>query len=334
MKKCFILFLLMFPAFLFAQKAMTKSFKDNWGLYTYKLTVPYIISNGDTIPHGLAKVNANNGPMPTNRMRLEMGGEVVNITVGVNVVRGKAVTATVQGTWQVYGSEYKRVPGKGIIAQITKKRPVRVDWSFNKPFELLDILKSHYPIDMKELEEHAHEIRKECQLFGENCQTTVKVTSSTGTSGKGSNIKEAYLKKVNEYVNMRKSDDYLNDFYFLHDITGDDIPELWIEAADRSGKYLHVLYVYTMKEGQATLLFQENAGHPSHHTYHKGKGYVLIDHASMGAVARYKLEFLNGRVNKVTLFNGREEDIKDYQEPVEPMIETIELEDKSPLQKL
>ena len=140
-----------------------------------------------------------------------------------------------------------------------------------------------------------------------------------------------YSQLLDKYVNDRQSDEYMDESYFLFDITRDNIPELWLEVTDWSGNYMHLLYVYTVSDGQLKLLYKGNAGHPAHHMFCMGNNYIILDYCHMGSIARYKYEYEGGKVVKKELFNGSEmdESLQGYYELTEPHVITSDITDKN-----
>lgn len=146
-----------------------------------------------------------------------------------------------------------------------------------------------------------------------------------------------YSQLLDRFVHDRESDDYMDECYFLYDITGDKIPELWLEVTDWSGKYFHLLYVYTISDGQLELLYKGNAGHPAHHTFYMGEDYIILDYSHMGSIARFKYEYKRGKVVEKELFNGSDTDEslqEGYYELTEPMVSTSDITNKELLNRI
>ncbi len=145
-----------------------------------------------------------------------------------------------------------------------------------------------------------------------------------------------YSQLLDRFVHNRESDDYMDECYFLYDITGDKIPELWLEVTDWSGEFFHLLYVYTVSDGQLELLYKGNAGHPAHHTFYMGGDYIILDYSHMGAIARFKYEYKGGKVVEKELFNGSDTDesLQGYYELTEPMVSTSDITNKELLNRI
>lgn len=145
-----------------------------------------------------------------------------------------------------------------------------------------------------------------------------------------------YSQILDRFVSNRQSEDYMDEQYFLFDITRDGMPELWLEVTDWEGQYFHLLYVYTVSDGQLELLYKGNAGHPAHHMFYKGDDYIILDYNHMGSIARFKYEYKDGKVVEKELFNGSDSDepLQGYYELTEPRIITCDITDKELLQNI
>lgn len=145
-----------------------------------------------------------------------------------------------------------------------------------------------------------------------------------------------YSQILDRFVNERQSDEYMDEQYFLFDITGDGIPELWLEVTDWEGEYFHLLYVYTISDGQLELLYKGNAGHPSHHAYFMGNDYILLDYSHMGSIARYKYFYNGKKIIQNELFNCNETDanVQGYTELTESGVVTSDITDKELLNSI
>jgi predicted nucleic acid-binding Zn ribbon protein len=145
-----------------------------------------------------------------------------------------------------------------------------------------------------------------------------------------------YSKLLDRFVRDRESDDYMDEYYFLYDITGDKIPELWIEVTDWRGDFYHLLYVYTVSYGKLELLYKGNAGHPSDHIFYMGDNYIILDYAFRGIIARFKYEYKGGKIVEKKLFKGSDmdESIQGYYELTEPMVSTSDITNKELLNSI
>jgi len=144
-----------------------------------------------------------------------------------------------------------------------------------------------------------------------------------------------YSQLLDRFVSDRQSDDYMDECYFLYDITGDKIPELWLEVTDWNGEFFHILYVYTISDGQLEMLYKGNAGHPAHHAFYMGDDYIILDYSHMGSIARFRFEYNGDKVVEKELFNGSEDEApKGYFEMTETGVVTREITDKELLDNI
>lgn len=144
-----------------------------------------------------------------------------------------------------------------------------------------------------------------------------------------------YSQLLDRFVSDRQSDDYMDECYFLYDITGDKIPELWLEVTDWNGEFFHILYVYTVSDGQLELLYKGNAGHPAHHAFYMGDDYIILDYSHMGSIARFKYEYKGNKIVEKELFNGSlDEAPQGYYEMTEPGVITSDITDKALLNRI
>ena len=146
----------------------------------------------------------------------------------------------------------------------------------------------------------------------------------------------AYSQLLDKFVNERQSEEYMDESYFLFDITGDKIPELWLEVTDWYGDFFHLLYVYTISDGQLELLYKGNAGHPSDHIFYMGGNYIILDYSFRGTFARFKYEYKRGKIIEKKIFHGvdTDESIQGYYELTEPMVSTSDLTNKELLNNI
>lgn len=114
--------------------------------------------------------------------------------------------------------------------------------------------------------------------------------------------------------------------YFLFDITGDEIPELWIKAGEYEAEYR--LLVYTYDKG-IKLLYSDDAGHTD---YCQGNGYIIEFYGHMGYATWKKLTYNGSSITSTIIY---EEDIngtdRDYREPEEKYISFYSLNNKQPI---
>lgn len=141
---------------------------------------------------------------------------------------------------------------------------------------------------------------------------------------------EQLLKTVRD-VYIRLIDDCISSSYetgyFLHDIDGDGIPELWIKSGECEADYQLIVYAYANGLRQ---IFQSDAGHSTFYIYYDG---VIQIHAHMG-YANWDLLTYDGW--KIVSNEMYEEDINgtdhDYSTPNEgKLVRLYSLNNKRPI---
>ena len=131
-------------------------------------------------------------------------------------------------------------------------------------------------------------------------------------------VKKAYVQLLSQFVT---NDEFSSNYYFLFDITGDGIPEIWIVSGTCEADYK--LSVFTYDNGMVVIDAGEegNAGHSS---FYRGKDYIIRLSAHMGYANWKKITYRNGRLKRDDVF---EEDLnqsgkEDYTVPSEAPVET------------
>lgn len=142
------------------------------------------------------------------------------------------------------------------------------------------------------------------------------------------NVKEAYLDFLSKLDAM--GEEQVLGSYFLFDITGDGIPELWIESGTCQAD--HAISVYTYNNKLAILDAGEE-GNASHSGFCRGDDYILQVCGHMGYQAWSKITYSNGTIKSEVIF---EEDLNesgkdDYTEPSEPAVESYPFDDTEPV---
>ena len=141
-------------------------------------------------------------------------------------------------------------------------------------------------------------------------------------------VKEAYLDFLSKLDAM--DEDQVFGRYFLFDITGDGIPELWIESGTCEAD--HALSVYTYDK-KLSILDAGEEGNASHSGFCRGDDYILQVCGHMGYQAWSKITYSNGTIKSEVIF---EEDLNesgkdDYTEPSEPAVESYPFDDTEPV---
>lgn len=125
--------------------------------------------------------------------------------------------------------------------------------------------------------------------------------------------------------------------YFLYDITGDGIPELWIKYGTCEADYTIRVCTYD-KDCNYKTIWESNAGHCC---YYEGNGYILQIYAHMGEAFWTKLTYNGRKIVETTIY---EEDVnevddegnhfcRDYKTPTEKYIELHSFHDVEPINR-
>jgi len=144
----------------------------------------------------------------------------------------------------------------------------------------------------------------------------------------------AYEPILDKYIAKGESNNHYEEYYFLHDVTGDGIPELWLHV---DGGESYNLLTFTYKDGQTKQISKIDVGHPSHHSFYSGSNYILIVYASMGASSWHKCEYNNGKIQDKEIFSetlSEEDENAEYKEPSETAISPIEITNKQELHNI
>lgn len=150
--------------------------------------------------------------------------------------------------------------------------------------------------------------------------------------GRIDRIKAAYKAEVKAHY----ARDNMIDGYFLYDITGDGIPELWIKDGSCSADYM--INIYTYKD-EALRKIGEDGGSGG---FYAGKNYVLRVTGWMDVETWYKYTYDGNRVNSELLFEegtrvytgDGEYYRRDYTEPTEPEIDYIQPTNLAPIDRM
>ena len=137
------------------------------------------------------------------------------------------------------------------------------------------------------------------------------------------NTIELYIAKMREFG---RSDEGEDGEYFLFDITGNGVPELWTSSIYGYGG----MYVYTYSHGKLKQIFTGSGGHAS---YHKGKGYVIENMAHMGYQKIVKLTYHHGKVAEKVLYESEDEEA-DYRDVSEPAFNCYNLSNETPVRSM
>lgn len=145
------------------------------------------------------------------------------------------------------------------------------------------------------------------------------------------NVKKAYIDYLAILDEM--DEDQVYGHYFLYDITGDGIPEIWVESGTCEAD--HAISVYTYKD-KLTVLDAGEEGNASHSGFFRGEDYILQVSGHMGYQAWSKITYHNGKLESEVIF---EEDLNesgkdDYREPSEPAVESYPFDETEPIMSM
>ena len=133
-------------------------------------------------------------------------------------------------------------------------------------------------------------------------------------------------------LNNRNKSMY-DSFYFLHDITGDGTPELWIQESEDG--VTSTLLIYEFKDGAASKIYQNSVGHPAHHSFKIINGCICLSFGHMGSMYVEQYEYKNGKIQTKEIYSREANDDEvDPNEPKGVEIETHEITDKKPLESI
>ena len=127
-------------------------------------------------------------------------------------------------------------------------------------------------------------------------------------------VKRAYVNKI------KRLSGYGDNYgYFLTDITGDNIPELWVKYGTCEADY--VLEVYTYTSSGLKRLLSTSAGHTGYYGYRNGK-YVIAHWGHMGYEAITRITYSGKKLREKIIYESPGE-VDDYKELAEPEFDFI-----------
>lgn len=132
-------------------------------------------------------------------------------------------------------------------------------------------------------------------------------------------IKKAYIKKVDSLAQ------YDDDGYFLSDITGDGIPELWVKYGTCEADFM--LEVYTYGKSGLKCILHTGAGHTGYHGEPNGD-YVIAQNAHMGYERHTRITYSGGKLHEKIIYESPGE-VENYKVLSEPYFEFIPFKDSS-----
>ena len=116
---------------------------------------------------------------------------------------------------------------------------------------------------------------------------------------------------------------YRDGKYFLYDITGDGVPELWLNVYEGDGESWQI---HQLVDNQLILIFQAITG-----TCYQGKNCIIIDFDwGLGdTYPTYKVYYRNGKIieDEIRRVDGEE----NHKAPSEPKIKTYDTKNTRPI---
>ena len=163
--------------------------------------------------------------------------------------------------------------------------------------------------------------------------------SETMTKKRKESICLAYKNACDDIINRIDSADYydLDVGYFLYDITGDGVPELWIKYGICEADYEMIVCTYDQGCNYETIR-ESNAVHCC---FYEGNGYILQLYAHMGEAYWTKLTYNGKKIVETTIYEENVTEVddeghyfyRDYKTPTERYIELYSLHNLEPIKR-
>ena len=154
------------------------------------------------------------------------------------------------------------------------------------------------------------------------------------------NIRLAFMNAYNDIIDCIDLDDYYDpDYlgYFVYDITGDGIPELWIKYGTCEADYEIKVCAYDNGCNYKTI-WESNAGHCR---FYEGNGYILQIYAHMDEAFWTKLTYNDEKIIKTNIYEENVSEVddegnyfyRDYKTPTEKYIELNSFHNVEPINR-
>ena len=152
------------------------------------------------------------------------------------------------------------------------------------------------------------------------------------------NIWLAFMNAYDDIIDCVDLDDYYDpDYlgYFVYDITGDGIPELWIKYGTCEADYTIRVCAYD-KDCNYKTIWESNAGHCC---FYEGNGCILQIYAHMGEAFWTKLTYNGKKIVETTIYEENVNEVddegnhfyRDYKTPTEKYIELNSFHNVEPI---
>ena len=115
-------------------------------------------------------------------------------------------------------------------------------------------------------------------------------------------VKDAYINQLEWFDNY-----YDCEYYFIHDISGDGVPELFVKTGECEADY--ELHIYTFSKGKIKKLTTTGAGHSG---YKPGKNCLICGWGHMGGESYWKLYMQGGKLKSASIKKSVWNDIEDW----------------------
>ena len=138
-------------------------------------------------------------------------------------------------------------------------------------------------------------------------------------------IYEAYVAKLESKAAAVGDFEYASCWYFLYDITGDGVPELWVKCGTCEADYM--LYVYRYDVNELSLMHSTGAGHSS---FYCGDSYVIQMMAHMGEAIWFRLTLDGSGIDEEKVYEETDEE-GGYTYPDEPEADLYDYDETWPI---
>ncbi len=141
-------------------------------------------------------------------------------------------------------------------------------------------------------------------------------------------LREAYSTEVDDWANKYAEGDSTMCGYFVYDVNGDGIPELWVTGgtceADRElGVYNYDFAINQIYEGSA-----------SHSNFYEGDSCIIALSINNGEAFETKMTYATDTINVETIYQGALSDEAGFKDPTEPRVTLIPYANKAPISDL
>lgn len=140
----------------------------------------------------------------------------------------------------------------------------------------------------------------------------IHIATDNTTDESASNFELLKYQSVLDSINEQEAKNpHLTSGYFLYDITGDSIPELWIEAGTCEADT--ELLVFTYNEGKVSQIYEGDGGHSDYFIF-EGHLVSVMCQSGTGMVVTYEYDG-EKVIDSGVEFSTRNEDGKALSDP-------------------